>query len=129
MSVYVDKLRDYGWYLGPSCHMTADTLEELMGMAHVLGMKPGWLQLRQKGVSHPHCDLTQSRRERAVRAGARECDQREYSVRAAKANWLFGKHAAEACGDCGLMRCLHEETTECAVWQRAREMWARAGFP
>lgn len=29
MGVYIDELRDWGWRLGPSCHMIADTNEEL----------------------------------------------------------------------------------------------------
>lgn len=33
MAVYVDSLVNYGWKYGPSCHMMADTLEELHEMA------------------------------------------------------------------------------------------------
>ena len=36
MAVYVDALFNYGWKLGPSCHMIADTLDELHVMADTL---------------------------------------------------------------------------------------------
>lgn len=75
MSVYVDRLRHRGWRLGrgvpvQSCHMIADTLEELHAMAARIGMKRAWFQPK----SFPHYDLVRSRRERAVAAGAVELD-------------------------------------------------------
>lgn len=39
MAVYVDPLINYGWKLGPSCHMTADTIEELNALAVKIGLK------------------------------------------------------------------------------------------
>ncbi len=54
--------------MGPSCHLLADTEEELHEFAAELGMKRKWFQ----GTSIPHYDLTVKRRERAVKLGATE---------------------------------------------------------
>lgn len=71
MSVYVDKLRDWGWNHGPSCHLIADTLPELHDFANRLGLKRSWFQPK----SHPHYDLVASKRARAVQLGAVELDR------------------------------------------------------
>lgn len=70
MTVYVDPLIDYGWKLGPSCHMYADSLKELHAAAIDAGLKTSWFQVSKSGI--PHYDLTASRRKRAVRQGAVE---------------------------------------------------------
>lgn len=74
MSVYVDTLTDYGWRLGPSCHMYADTLEELHVMAQRLGMKRRWFQ---NDPRLPHYDLVATRRAIAIQFGAKEVSWRE----------------------------------------------------
>lgn len=76
MSVYVDMLLDYGWSLGPSCHMTADTEEELHQLALKIGMKRSWFQ---DGETHtmPHYDLVNSKRKLAIKFGAIEIDRAE----------------------------------------------------
>jgi hypothetical protein len=74
MSVYVDKLRNWGWRLGPSCHLYADTNEELHAFAKKIGLKREWFQ---ESTSGPHYDLTVSRREKAVRLGAIEHTDRQ----------------------------------------------------
>jgi len=72
MSVYVDMLMNHGWILRghkvKSCHMTADTPEELHTMAEKIGMKRSWFQPK----SLPHYDLTTSRRKLALENGAIE---------------------------------------------------------
>ncbi len=73
MSVYVDELRNYGWRLGPSCHLFADTEDELHAFAARIGMKRSWFQDK----SLPHYDLVVSRRTRAVMLGAIEIDRRQ----------------------------------------------------
>ena len=73
MPVYVDKLRDYGWHRGPSCHLIADSVEELIDFAVAMGLRREWYQPK----SSPHFDLTAGAREAAVRHGAIEIDQRE----------------------------------------------------
>ena len=50
-----------------SCHMTADTLEELHAMAAKIGLRRDWFQAKS---SAPHYDLTASKRARALEAGA-----------------------------------------------------------
>ena len=73
MAVYVDNLRDYGWRHGPSCHLIADTIEELMEFAIRMGLQPAWFQAK----STPHFDLTVEGRQLAVEHGAIELDQRQ----------------------------------------------------
>lgn len=77
MSVYVDELIIYTvsdkvprCFRGKaSCHMYADTIEELHQMALKIGMKLEWFQADRR---LPHYDLVASRRARAVKMGAIE---------------------------------------------------------
>lgn len=73
MAVYVDNLRDYGWRHGPSCHLIADSVEELMEFAVAMGLRREWFQPK----STPHFDLTADGRERAIAQGAIELTNRE----------------------------------------------------
>ncbi len=73
MAVYVDNLRDYGWHRGPSCHLIADSVEELIDFAEQMGLRREWFQPK----SSPHFDLTAAAREVAVESGAIEIDQRQ----------------------------------------------------
>ena len=75
MSVYVDRLRNWGWKLGPSCHLIADTNEELHEFAARLGMRRSWFQ---KATSGPHYDLTEPKRRLAVSLGAVELEDRPF---------------------------------------------------
>lgn len=70
MSAYVDELHDYGWKLGSSCHLYADSVEELHQFAQGIMMKRSWFQISKSGI--PHYDLVASRRKMAVRQGAIE---------------------------------------------------------
>lgn len=79
MSVYVDPLANYDWRLGPSCHLTADTIEELHSAAAAVGMKRAWFQ--DDGRQIPHYDLVGKRRILAVRNGAIEITRREMGER------------------------------------------------
>ena len=76
MSVYVDESRNP---LGRMvmCHMIADTEEELHVMAGCLGLKYEWFQEPPK-ASHPHYDISLSRRTMAVKFGAIELDRRQF---------------------------------------------------
>jgi hypothetical protein len=74
MAVYVDKLVDYSWRHGPSCHLIADSVEELKEFAVQLGLRVEWFQPR----SSPHFDLTSEGRMAAVRMGAIELNNREF---------------------------------------------------
>ena len=73
MAVYIDKLRDYGWRHGPSCHLIADSVEELMDFAVSMGLRREWFQPK----STPHFDLTADGRAQAVALGAIELTNRE----------------------------------------------------
>jgi hypothetical protein len=75
MGVYVDRLRDWGWRLGPSCHLLADTNEDLHAFAARLGLRRSWFQASASG---PHYDLTAQKRDLAVRLGAVELDDRSF---------------------------------------------------
>jgi hypothetical protein len=76
MSVYVDMLIDYGWKYGPSCHLLADTEEELHEMAAKIGMKRSWFQKGGK-AEMPHYDLVASRSKKAVALGAIEINRKQ----------------------------------------------------
>lgn len=82
MPVYVDPVLNYGWKLGPSCHMFADTVKELKIFAIGIGLKLDWFQLGKRGT-FPHFDLTVGKRRLAVARGAIELD-REATV----AKWV-----------------------------------------
>lgn len=77
MGVYVDKLVDYRWKHGPSCHLIADSIDELMEFAVSMGMRREWYQPK----SSPHFDLTAEGREVAVRNGAIELDSRAFVMK------------------------------------------------
>lgn len=79
MAVYVDPLIDYGWKLGPSCHLTADTVDELNAFAVKIGMKLKWLQRSKQEM--PHYDLVGSKRAKAVALGAVQLSWREAAER------------------------------------------------
>lgn len=72
MTIYVDELINYGWklrgHIVSSCHMITDNidLEELHLMAKNIGMEREWFQDKK----HPHYDLVESRRKKAITLGA-----------------------------------------------------------
>lgn len=76
--VYVDPIREYGGSASfrwtRSCHMFADTVEELHTMAEAIGMRRAWFQNKPH---LPHYDLVESRRKRALQFGAREVSLKE----------------------------------------------------
>ena len=78
--VYVDPMYANGWVLRgwevKNCHLIADTDEELHAFAEKLGMKRTWFQ----GGKTSHYDLTQRRRDEAVRLGAVELTRRELAL-------------------------------------------------
>jgi hypothetical protein len=78
MSVYVDPLFNHGgsatFRWKHSCHMYADTLQELHAMAAAIGMKRAWFQDHPR---LPHYDLVERRRVAAVKLGAIEHSRKE----------------------------------------------------
>ncbi len=74
MAVYVDNLMDWGWRRGPSCHLIADSVGELIEFAVGIGLRPEWFQPK----SSPHFDLTAEGRKAAVLNGAIQLDRRDF---------------------------------------------------
>ena len=74
MAVYIDKLSDWGWRHGLSCHLIGDSVAELVEFAVSIGLRPEWFQPK----SSPHFDLTVDKRREAVRSGAVELDRRAF---------------------------------------------------
>lgn len=79
--VYVDPLAVFGTDCAPtcfrhkpSCHMYADSLEELHAMAQEIGLKRSWFQDHRMLA---HYDLTPFMRQRAIRKGAIAQTRRE----------------------------------------------------
>lgn len=81
MSVYVDELINFGnpdaprcFKNRPSCHMFADTLDELHVMAKQLGLKREWFQ---NSPTLKHYDLTPSKRNLAIAKGVISLNRRD----------------------------------------------------
>lgn len=79
MSTYVDWLLNHGWVIRgrptASCHLFADSEQELETMARQLGLKPSWKQ----GGSLVHYDLVPAKRARAIELGAVELTRESFS--------------------------------------------------
>lgn len=77
MSVYVDPLMNHGgsatFRWTTSCHMYADTLEELHAFASRIGLRRAWFQDKRL----PHYDLNTGRHAAAIKAGAIQHARRE----------------------------------------------------
>lgn len=91
MSVYVDEL--VVWYHAKhrcfkegSCHLTADSEEELHAFAKKIGLRREWFQARSTA---PHYDLSPGRRKAALLAGAVFVSAREQAVKRLKARGLL----------------------------------------
>lgn len=76
MTVYVDDVKHkFGGML--MCHMWADTLDELLGMAYKIGVDLKWIQGhpllsvgKHRNASWVHFDIAQSKKALAIKAGA-----------------------------------------------------------
>jgi hypothetical protein len=75
--VYVDTIQNYGGSASfkwkDSCHMYADTLDELHAFAKKIGLKRAWFQDKRL----PHYDLNKGRHAAAIKAGAIQHDLRQ----------------------------------------------------
>jgi len=76
MSVYVDEMspciQTAKWHYDQSCHLAADSVEELQEFARVIKLSRSWFQNKPE---LPHYDLTYGMRARAVAFGAIEVDR------------------------------------------------------
>ncbi len=83
MSVYVDPILPCiptaGWRWKESCHLIADSINELHEFARRIGMQRAWFQVSNKGMLH--YDLTARRRTVAVRLGAIELTRDQFVER------------------------------------------------
>ena len=70
MATYVDRAAWF-WRGKYWCHLTADSLQELHEFAAELGLKRGWFQEPPK-TPYPHYDLTEGKREHALKLGSVE---------------------------------------------------------
>lgn len=74
MSVYVDDMRaSFGNMV--MCHMIADSTEELLQMADVIGVQRKWIQ--KANFPDEHFDIALSKRKLAIKAGAKQISMRE----------------------------------------------------
>lgn len=72
MAVYVDRaIHTFGRMR--MCHMLADSVEELHGMADRIGIKRQWFQ----NHGTPHYDICKAKRELALKSGAVEADRKQ----------------------------------------------------
>ena len=78
MSVYVDSLKpcvpNRNWPYSESCHLVADSVDQLHEFAAKLGLKKNWFQNK----SLPHYDLTRGMRLKAIKQGAIELSNKEF---------------------------------------------------
>ena len=79
--VYVDPLNIWGgdeapfcFRNKPSCHLYADSLDELHAFAKRIGLRYEWFQNNR---TLQHYDLTVGRREAAIKLGAIQHDRRQ----------------------------------------------------
>ena len=83
MSVYVDFILDCipneNWKYDQSCHMIADSEQELVEFAKKIGLKPKWLQRSNRGCLH--FDLTVGKRKLAIKNGAIELERHDFVVK------------------------------------------------
>jgi len=72
MSVYVDKLYNHGWRLYNrsvlSCHLFADSVEELIKFGATIGLKKSWIH--HGNHNFIHFDIVESKRIKAIDLGA-----------------------------------------------------------
>jgi hypothetical protein len=72
-------LPNANWPWSESCHLYADTIDELMAMADLLGLRRSWLQ--DDPGKLVHFDLTRNKRMQAIRQGAIETDRHHIVAR------------------------------------------------
>lgn len=93
--VYVDPLlpvhRNANWRWETSCHLTADTIEELHAFAATIGIDQRRFQNRP---DFPHYDLHPDLRARAVEAGATPLGRREFVLKVRELRILWANPEA-----------------------------------
>jgi len=75
--IYVDQ-PIHTWRNKKWCHLIADDLDELHSFAAQLGLKREWFQNHR---IQPHYDITASKREQAIKLGAKSISTKQMSER------------------------------------------------
>lgn len=75
--IYVDQ-PIHTWRNKKWCHLIADDLDELHSFAAKLGLKREWFQ---NHTIQPHYDITASKREQAIKLGAKSISTKQMSER------------------------------------------------
>ena len=84
MSVYVDDMNaSYGRM--KMCHMMADSTQELLDMATVIGVDHKWIQA--KGTYKEHFDIAKSKKALAIENGAIAVTQRDIGKMLVARKW------------------------------------------
>ena len=93
-----------------SCHMWADSVEELLEFAVRLGLEPAWFHgpMARGLVRLPHFDLNADKRAEAVSMGAIELTRRQAVTRWRELGFLHG--GPDACADLTLHSMEPHET-------------------
>ncbi len=60
------------------CHLIADTTEELLEMVDKIGVDRKWIQY--PNTFNEHFDICLSKKAKAIKAGAKEINFREYAI-------------------------------------------------
>ena len=86
MAVYVDNMKA-GYRRMKMCHMVADTTDELLEMADMIGVARRWLQ--HAGTYREHFDICLAKRALAIKAGALAVTRRQIGIMLhnRKASW------------------------------------------
>lgn len=112
MTVYVDDVRHaYGRMV--TCHMWADSLDELLAMADRIGVQRKWLQ-RPPAASWVHFDISLGKKALAIQAGAVLTDKYGPSEYVARLDIASGDAELAAYGKAKLEQI-----------ERCRAKWAR----
>ena len=116
--VYVDPIRpcrpNANWRWRESCHLFADTVDELHSFASAIGLKRAWFQAHRR---LPHYDLTRNKRAQAVKAGAVELTLKEMAgkMRALRrTSGSTGKLHCELRADTSLALAKFDRVMRCA---------------
>lgn len=75
--VYIDNMN--ASYRGMiMCHMIADTTEELLDMVDKIKVNRKWIQY--PGTHHEHFDICKSKKDKAIKLGAKEITMKELAI-------------------------------------------------
>jgi len=78
--VYVDNFDEVGKKLNrmKMCHMIADSRDELMAMAEMIGVNKKWIQ--NSGEQKEHFDISRAKKSLAIKNGATEINMRRLAA-------------------------------------------------